>query len=254
MNPLALLAHFSGDGARTVAVIEVYLDESGTHRGAGVLTVGGFYGNHSQWAAFLKEWPHSEFNACESKYDGLKPQLWDAIDAAALNGLEVSMRPQDFAEHVSHTFKSIAGNTYAIGAYVCAGQMVRLIQANDPDARVALVIESGQPNVEWVQKMLLYMMSEGEPIASVTVVNKRDFPQLHAADMLCHSRSTSDAVWLDRMFASQRIHEVRITWDVWQSLNADVEAVVRRHRGNKVKERRQRSKSNEKDVCVQEIR
>ena len=65
-----IINFLSGNGRFFTAMIEAYLDESGTHAGAPVLCVAGYAGNRRQWKNFGKEWfpackdsPHSIFHA-----------------------------------------------------------------------------------------------------------------------------------------------------------------------------------------------
>ena len=58
-----LLALFSGDGRRLVAVIEAYIDESGTDGRSPVICVGGYAGEHDEWTAFERAWEPTLRNA-----------------------------------------------------------------------------------------------------------------------------------------------------------------------------------------------
>jgi len=163
---------------------QAYIDESGTHEGAEILTVAGYYGTSAQWQTFLDNWKQTEFHAKERRFDALKPQLAHAIDLAQLGGVEVCLRPWEFKNHANSDFKNHIGNAYAVCAFSCATRICELI-GTDTEARVAFVLEDGQPNANWVQRILIAMMQRF-PIASVTIAKKRDFPQLHTADFLAY--------------------------------------------------------------------
>lgn len=135
----------------TSHLYQAYLDEGGTHDGASILTVGGFYGTREQWNVFLNNWKHPEFHACDSRFDSLKPQLADAIDLAEIEGVEVCLRPHEFKAMANADLKSTTGNAYAVAAFICATGICRILSTN-PDARVSFVLEDGQPNIRWLER------------------------------------------------------------------------------------------------------
>ncbi len=47
-------------------MIEAFVDESGTHRGSPILSVGLFGGTHDNWKIFLDKWGDRYFHAKES--------------------------------------------------------------------------------------------------------------------------------------------------------------------------------------------
>jgi hypothetical protein len=225
----------------TEALFEAYLDEGGTHAGSPILSVAGYFGLHEQWSKFLDRWPHAEFHACEPKYDHLKPSLADAIDYALLPGTEVCIRPDMFKEHANGDIKAHLGNAYAVGAFLCAVIICDKAQAIVSNARVSFVLEDGQPNIDWVRRMLISMMLE-YPIASVTVAQKSDFPQLHPADFLAHSRAITDTPWLNRLFGNAQVNEIAVDGKTIADTSAQVARFMKRYRGQKMKERRTRKK------------
>jgi hypothetical protein len=244
--PLALLRQLSGDGARIVAVLtealfEAYLDEGGTHAGSPILSVAGYFGLHEQWATFLRYWPHTDFHAQENKYESLKASLADAIDISLLAGTETCIRPDIFKVAAGGAMKAHLGNPYAISTFLCVSAMCEKAQQVVRNARISFVVEEGQPNLEWVRKTMLAMMQEF-PIASVTTAKKTEFPQLHPADFLAHSRATSDPRWMTRLFANKCVNEIPINGDTIKAASDDAEALLRRYRHQKAKQRRERRK------------
>jgi hypothetical protein len=226
-------------------LFEAYLDESGTHEGSPILSVAGYFGTREQWNVFLDRWPYIEFHAREKKFDPLKPALADALDAAELTGIETCLRPWEFNLHANTAFKSNLGNAYAVGAFICALKICDLVKDN-PDARVALVLEDGQPNVLWVQRLLIMMMLEF-PIASVTVAKKSECVPLHSADFLSHSRSTTNIKWMDRLFLGKRVWEQPIDGVIFQQTSSAITELLKEHRRKKVAEKRQRKKDLNND-------
>ena len=244
---IGLLRQLSGDGVRVVAVLatealfEAYLDEGGTHADAPILSVAGYFGLHEQWLEFLTHWPHAEFHASKDRYDYLKPSLADAIDAAALFGTETCIRPDVFKAVAGPGIKAHLGNAYAVAAFLCAAAICGKAQQIVSNARISFVLEDGQPNIEWVRRLLIMMMAE-YPIASVTVAKKTDFPHLHPADFLAHTRATTDKRWLDRLFAKALVNEIPIDGNALAQAAAKVSAFMKRYRNQKAKERKEKRK------------
>lgn len=218
------------------SLIEAYLDESGTHTGAPILAVAGFFGIRGKWDAFLEKWPYLEFHACESRFDSIKSQLMDAIDAAELEGIEACIIPQDFKTFASQDLKNTLGNAYAIAAYSCAVKICDIVKTSS-DAKISFVLEDGQPNVEWVERLLLAMMDR-YPIASVSRAKKSEFTQLHTADLLAHSRSTTDTKCLDRLFAEKRVSELPLTVELLETTSTAISQLLKRHRNQRARTRR----------------
>jgi hypothetical protein len=241
-----LLRQLSGDGVRIVAVLtealfEAYLDEGGTHAGSPILAVAGYFGLHEQWTEFLSHWPHTEFHASKDRYDCLKSSLADAIDVSLLCGTEACIRPDIFKVAAGPNIKAHLGNAYALAAFLCAAMICKKAQLVVSNARISFVLEDGQPNVEWVRRMLIMMMQE-YPIASVTVAKKTDFPQLHPADFLAHSRATSNKQWMDRLFAKKFVNEIPINGNVISETAAKTVILMKHYRNQKAKERKERKR------------
>jgi hypothetical protein len=186
-------------------------------------------------AKFLDKWKHRDFHASDPRFDKYKGELADAIDASEIGGGEVCLRPHEFAQFASADLKSNMGNAYAITVFLCVTGICKLVTSENPDAKVALILEDGQPNVLWVQRLLIAMIPEFPTIASVTVVSKSSCPQLHPADFLAHSRSTTDIQWMNRLFARGRVREMPIERDIFESTSAEVARLLRVNRRNKAK-------------------
>jgi hypothetical protein len=63
-------------------------------------------------------------------------------------------------------------------------------------------VESGQPNTEWIERVLKALSFTDEfkhSIAAVAVAKKSDFVQLHTADFFAHTWSTQDRIWMPRL-------------------------------------------------------
>jgi len=248
-----LLAHFSEGGRGVVAVTkadfyQAYIDESGTHAGASILAVAAYFGTHGQWEQFLSRWKHDDFHACESRYDKLKSELADAIDASEIEGAEVCIRPHEFQNSASADMKSNMGNAYAVGVFLCVVGICKLVSTENENARIAFVLEDGQPNVLWVQRLLIAFMAEYPTIASVTVAAKVGTPQFHPPDFLAYSRSTTDVPWMNRLFAKGRAREMPIEAELFSRTSEGVKRLMRENRRRKAKEKLARKIARKSEI------
>lgn len=223
---------------------QAYLDESGTHEGAPILAVAAYFGTQEQWDTFLENWRHEDFHACESRCEKLKPDLADAIDASGIDGAELCLRPHEFNSSASANMKSNVGNAYAVAVFLCVVGICELVSADNENARVAFILEDGQPNVSWVQRLLLSFMAEYPTIASVTIRAKNNTPQLHPADFLAHSRSTTTIPWMNRLFANGRCREMPIDADIFVKTSDEVKQLIKENRRRKAKEKLARKIAN----------
>lgn len=228
VRPYALLRMLTGDGRRCVAVIEAYVDESGTHSGSPILSVAAYAGRHEQWTEFLSEWGEQDFHAKENQYDKLKPRLFDVIDLCKLEGIAAWVRPEEFNQHAAPELRSNLGNAYAVCAFSCAIGVCKWARENSIGP-VSFVVEKGQPNAEYVERVLKALMDDQHyGIASVASVGKREFVQLVTADFLAHSRGTSNA-WYDRLYKTGRVAEAHLTPELLEKSSTEVKVIIGRH-------------------------
>lgn len=82
-----------GDGDRQLVMIafDAFLDEAGTHAGAPVVTVAGFYGNKKQWALFRELWGPSSSDFHAKNSERRFPELCAAIEKSEINGIFVTI-------------------------------------------------------------------------------------------------------------------------------------------------------------------
>ena len=204
--PPQLLAVFSGDGKRIVVVMEAFIDESGTHKGLPTVSVAAVVGARWQWRRFLSYWGDRYFHAKDPKCAPLKHGLFDATQDSELESFVASIKPEDYHAYATAHFRSGLGNPYAVRAFASAMGVCKFCRANNL-GKVAFVIESGQPNVEFVRQTLEHMQTkERFGITSVAVAKKTDFIQLCTADFVAHSR-TSDEEWYRRLYDSGRLSQ-----------------------------------------------
>ena len=120
-SPKALLAFLSGDGRREVAVVQpldAFLDESGTHAGAAILSVGACVGTHKQWRNFLKLWKEPHFHSKE-QFRPLKPGLLQVITESRLRCFVAIVEPRDYRRDAGVRLKAGLGNAYVACLVSC---------------------------------------------------------------------------------------------------------------------------------------
>lgn len=244
----------SGDGKRTVAVIEAYLDESGAHKSARAMTVAGYWGPSEAWNEFTKQWRTELgragveiFHAKDQRCDHLRAPLADLIDATGIHGVFASIRREDYGALVGDRVLSVFGNAYAVGVWYCA---LRILDRTG-DEPVSFVVESGQPNSSFIADKLEFLMDDlfrskalgfGWNVASVTVARKSEFVPLQTADFLAHATNANDQAWLARLQSAERINEARIPdardWETWQLFLEHTAKNKRRARNARRRERK----------------
>jgi hypothetical protein len=207
---LGLLALFSGDEKRVVVVMEAFVDESGTHKGAPTISVAAWVGGHWQWKKFLSYWDSKQFHAKDPKCGPLKQALFEAIRFGELEDFTAWMKPEDYAKHATPHFRTGLGNPYSVCTFACAIGVCKFCKDNNL-GKVAFVIEEGQPNVAFVRETLEYMKTQERfGIASIATAGKKDFVQLCTADFLAHSRSSSEQ-WFEAFYGTGRVWQDHVT-------------------------------------------
>jgi hypothetical protein len=220
-------------------VLEAFVDESGTHAGATVLSVGACVAKHNQWARFLEKWGTPSFHAKDPYSDSLKPKLAELMERCSITSVVCFVKPGDYEGHASAQWKGALGNAYAACVFACAGTICKA--ATSSSQSVSFFVEDGQPNSEWVERVLKSMAHELEwknCIANITLATKKDFLQLHAADFLSHSWSTGDPIWCKRLFENGNTYETCLTPQQLVTNSEQLKQMVARRRSKKERTRR----------------
>jgi hypothetical protein len=216
--------------------LEAFLDESGTSRCSQLLTVAACIGAHDQWARFLADWREPGFHA--HKTDCLKPHLFKAITECGLEGFAISIRAQDYDRYASHQSRSVLGNAYAVATFSCVDQVCRWSRGQN--RKVMFSIESGQPNADWVERVVNNMALDHQwqdQIAGVSLVRKSHCFQLHAADFLANARSAGDE-WWERFWKTGKFGRLEISGEIFKSLSDDVRRLAAEGRARRTRLRR----------------
>ena len=153
--------------------------------------------SQDQWQEFRRLWkPHSaNFHALNSS--DRFPLLCDAIESSQIHGLVITIFKAHYKQAATDHMKSFMGNPYAICAFICAMQICQQVNS----LSTSFVFEQGQPNFDFVKRILDSMMDSGEfCIASVTGAKKSDFIELHPGDFVSHCASSYDKPPLQRLF------------------------------------------------------
>lgn len=177
-------------------MLNAFLDEAGTHDAGVCVTVAGFYGSDEQWISFRNLWkPLAKgFHAlnCEERY----ADLCAAIQASQIHGIFATLWKADYNALATEHMKSFMGNPYAICAFMCVMSICQ-----EANTATSFVLEQGQPNLRFVQRILQHMMDSGELcIAAVKTAKKTDFIELHPADFVSHCASSYEKPWLQKLF------------------------------------------------------
>jgi len=224
------------DGDTHMAVIETFIDEGGVHSTAPILSVAAFGGTHEKWAEFLAQWKEPNFHACDSTWEKSKGTLADIIDDCGLEAVVTWLKTDDFKKHANTDLKNNLGNAYAICTFACALNICKLARSTSSD--VSFVIEQGQPNAEYVERVLNALSEDNtQGIKSVALVQKRSFRQLATADFVAHSRSTSNP-WLKRLLDGGGVLESQITAAQLHKISNQVSLLAKRYKYERSKRRR----------------
>ena len=152
-NDLEFIDFLSDDGKKVIAVVEAYLDESGTHDGAPLLVVAGFAGDRKAWKTFTKEWTSilkranvDVFHARNPRHDFLKEPLARCITKREFVGVAVAVKPEDFRQYAGDALKTAMGGAYSTCAIMCAEEL-RVAGTHFGWGPISLVYEAGQPQL-----------------------------------------------------------------------------------------------------------
>jgi hypothetical protein len=224
-------------GGGVVAISNLYFDESGTHAGARLMTLAGYWFDSVQAARFAREWTkdlrslglsHAHMTDCAlgfGEYVGMsmpdrirsEKMLIENIKRRSRFGFSVTINPFRYAE----AMVGIKGtpSCYSLLLMLCVQQVTSLAHAKDYQGKLAYFFESGHANANEAQKYMNLIAALGPEsvdyhrYAGHSFVDKRIALPLQAADMLAwqtrhyyerllagHERPRKDFVALVRPF------------------------------------------------------
>lgn len=242
-----LLSLFCGNGRRSLAVIEAYIDESAkTLVGRPVYAVSAFIGTRDQWSRFEDAWqPILElagidyYHGKDGKCDTLRRPMVSTIRSSGVRGFTNSVFQDEYAK-AGKELKSTLGNHYAFLALNMALQ-IREWARRTGSGPVAYVLEDGQPNIEHVLRVIKTIV--GDDAAAVACAGKREFVGLQAADFLAHHTAALDVglAWIMQLLGDG---PGQVMWGHLDPAGIDmasngVQHLMRRHRHQKQQKKRE---------------
>ena len=100
--------------------------------------------------------------------------------------------------------------------------------------------EQGQPNFEFVKRILDAMMDSGEYcLASVASAKKANFIELHAADFVSHCASSHEKPPLQRLFNAGLLKHGHVTEQILRDTGPSVTAIVKKAKYERLMAKRQ---------------
>lgn len=191
-----------------VALSHVYIDESGTHGGSPILTMGGYLFRSEQAQRFSREWskellrlglPFAHMTDCangngnyanmplKKRIDSEK-RLIEHIKRRSVFGFSVSLNPTRYTELLDGEPGAPTAYTFALMG--CLTVVRRWVARTSYNGKVAYFFEAGHEHQSEANLHLNDLMGRGEEAMarvaymSHAFVDKRHAPPLQAADML----------------------------------------------------------------------
>ena len=191
-----------------VVVIKIYMDESGTHDGSPVVTVGAYFGKPKVWREFTKQWnfrkrPIKIFHSTDcanfrGEFEGWKLEDRDALVAnltgclrgSMLGGMAAGINMRDFNEALSARpdLIELFGSPYVTCFQWVVQQIVDIADNAHGHQKLAFFHEQNDFQVEalkafeWVRQSRKHHRGD----MTITFGAKDQFTPLQAADMLAY--------------------------------------------------------------------
>jgi Protein of unknown function (DUF3800) len=195
-----------------MAMLVGYFDESYTHAPAPrVYTLGGYISTDRKWKRFEKEWYSTldaagipffhmaKYEARKKEYEGWTNEkrvrilrtLHGIIKKRVLAGFAVSVVLSDYEEIMNDEVKAYFSNHHQFVTVACLQYISNWLRSKNYKETVAYFFESGSGFDADVERLLRDIidderMSERYLIHSCSIVNKRNFAPLQAADILAY--------------------------------------------------------------------
>jgi len=203
LSRLALAAR-TGD----VAVLQVYLDESGTHDGSPIVTVAGYIGRPEAWRDWTEKWVPAlgsikVYHAVDAQNLSGEFSDWTAVQVADLvkkllpiiadaeiGGISISMdlRVLDAALDGRDDLRQLFGTPYIACLQWAMQGILNLATQTGNIEPIAFIHENNDFHAQayecfsWIKNSV----SRGDNVISLTFGGKKDYPPLQAADILAY--------------------------------------------------------------------
>lgn len=196
-------------GTRLMAVLRVYFDESGTHKGSGALVVAGYLANDRLWDRFDTEWSNllrreglaafhmtdcenlrGEFRGWdESRRRRVVQTVTAIIRRCTWFRIAAAVNLADYQSAASLLRDSLSPYSFCVNE--CLKRIRRWADERAVDSRIAYVFEQGSPFQGDVNDTMRMAMSdpglkERYRIGSWVFSDKRDLLPLQAADVYAY--------------------------------------------------------------------
>jgi hypothetical protein len=195
---------------RWMFMFTAYLDESGTHAGAGILAVAGYVSVDRQWVEFQREWqeiliaeniPFFHMADYESRFGIYKDwsnekrirvitRLCSIIKRRVHRAFTSSVILSDYNE-VAAMRPDLFGTPYGFNANICMRLISDWAEQRAHKGPIAYVFERGSGyEAELAQQFNIYLSSDELKalyrLSTLTFADKRDILPLQAADILVY--------------------------------------------------------------------
>ena len=199
------------NGARFLVVFDAYFDDSGTHAGSQVVTIGGYVSAPFCWLLFESEWQDalddfgidffrmSQFANRAGVFQGWTegqrrarlPRLIEIINRNAIMSVGVGIDRKLFDSVISEKAKAFVGGAYGLAFSCIAIEISKEISKVHPEAQVAYVLESGTAGAGEILKVFQENLKDPVyakelRILSLRFEDKRRYLPLQAADILAY--------------------------------------------------------------------
>ena len=190
---------------RLLVLLAAYFDDSGTHRSAPVITVGGYWSTVDRWVSLAEEWRQvlgelrlpffrmSDFENRHSFYRDWTPRQHDyaikrlvgIVKRLTLGSVATSLLKESYRTLDQEDRRTI-GTPQTICTETSMANIVEKLKREHRREHVAYFIENGPGWDQVVQRSQDDEWRVQFRVASLSFVNKKDYPQLQTADVLAY--------------------------------------------------------------------
>jgi hypothetical protein len=182
-----------------LAVLKCTIDESGTHKGAAVLCVGGCVATTRQWGLLAKEWKprikhlRKGYHAKRADCEELNVELAELMRVRLDHTLAITIIEDEYNAYAPPRFRSRVGGAYALAVHALVFEVGQWCAKKEIN-HVAYLLESGHRNQPYVDRVFQYFMAvphlrKQSRLWSWSWGSKAD-TSLHPPDLLSHEIAT----------------------------------------------------------------